>query len=186
MNHWGVPPVPADDRRGFTTVDGMDITLFHTYVITWTPDLVEWQIDGKAYRRVTDRQLVPHEPMFWVMNAWVGGWGGTPGPGTILPSWIEVDHLRIHRLREWAADPAIQIDRPKTKYPAAGAIDVELADFDAGARVEVWDGDVLVETMAKPPFRFLPHKLTRSAHKLTFRGTDGAREATTSLDVTIY
>jgi len=185
VNHWGVPPVPADQRRGFTTVDGLDITKFHTYTIVWKHDLIEWAIDGKPFRRVTDPAHIPQEPMFWVMNAWVGGWGGIPGPSTIFPASIEVDHLRISRLREWTTPAVIQIDQPKATYARSGAIDVELADFDALARVEVWDGDSLVETLTKPPFRFAPKALAPAAHKLTFVGTDGSRTATTVLDVVI-
>ena len=186
VNHWGVPPAAADDRRGFTTVDGLDITDFHTYTITWKPDLVEWQIDGKAFRRVTDPARIPHEPMFWVMNAWVGGWGGTPKPATAFPAGVEVDYLRIYRLREWSTAPAIAIADPKSKYPLTGAISVELADYEPGARVEVRDGATLVATMTKPPFRFPTANLSRSAHELTFTGTDGARMASTSISITVY
>jgi len=186
VDHWGVPPAPADERRAFTTVDGMDITDFHTYTIVWKPDLVEWQVDGKSFMRVTEKDRIPHEPMFWVMNAWVGGWGGTPNPATIFPAGIEVDHVRISRLREWSAAPAIRVDDPRPKVLLSGAIDVQLADFEGNARVEVWDGQELVETMTKPPFRFQPKGLSRAAHKLTFVGLDGARTAKTELDVTIY
>jgi beta-glucanase (GH16 family) len=164
----------------------MDITKFHDYAIVWKPDLVEWQIDGKPYMRLTDPARVPHEPMYWVMNAWVGGWGGTPVPETIFPARIEVDYFRVSRLDKWLAEPAIQIDRPKKKYATKDTITVEIADFDTGARVEVWEGGELLQTMSKAPFRYEPKALSRAAHALRFVGTDGVRTATTSLEITIY
>jgi beta-glucanase (GH16 family) len=185
VNHWGVPPVPADERRGVTTVDGADITVFHTYTIVWKPNLVEWQIDGKAYRRVTDEH-VPHDPMFWVMNAWVGGWGGTPGPATQFPASMEVDYLRIWRLGTSTVPSAVRISNARGSYAAGETIDVEVADFDAPAHVDVWDSGTRVATLDTPPFRFPARHLARTRHGLTFTASDGARTASTTLDVTIH
>lgn len=186
VNHWAVAPLPPDERRGFSTVDGMDITLFHTYAITWKPDVVEWQIDGKPYRRVIDPAKIPHEPMFWVMNAWVGGWGGTPSAATQFPAELEVDYLRIYRLSEWLTEPVIRVVDPKEKVAASETIDVELADFGAGAQVEVREGAALVGRLATPPFRLRAGALKAGPHSLMFVGTDGARTASASLEVTIY
>jgi beta-glucanase (GH16 family) len=185
VNHWALAPLPADQRRGVSTVDGADITLFHTYTIVWKPDLVEWLIDGKPYRRVTEPQKIPHEPMFWVMNAWVGGWGGTPTATTKFPANIEVDYLRIYRWSEWATAPLIRIVDPRTSVSAGDLIVLELADFEVGAHVEVREGETVVETLKTPPFRFAASHLKRGAHRLTFVGADGVRSATTSLDVTV-
>lgn len=188
VNHWGVPPLPADERRGFTTVDGMDITQFHTYAITWTADLLEWQIDGKVYRRVTEPAQIPHEPMFWVMNAWVGGWGGTPSPSTIFPANIEVDYVRIERPSEWLTEPRIRIADPKNKLSREATVDAELADFGADAHVEVREGASLVARLDAPPFRLQAKTLVRGSHALTFAGEShegGVRRAATSLEVTV-
>ena len=185
VNHWGLAPAPADERRGFTTVNGLDITQFHSYTILWKPDLIEWQIDGKAFRRVTDPALVPHEPMFWIMNAWVGGWGGTPGPSTTFPAHLEVDHFRVHRLHEWVTPPSVQIANPKTTYSSKGEIAVELADFERGARVDVTEGGSVIATLTAAPFRFGVRALSLGSHQLRFVGTDGSRTASATLAVTI-
>lgn len=185
VNHWGVLPLPADQRRGVTTVDGADITVFHTYTIVWKPSLVEWQIDGKPYRRVTDEH-VPREPMFWTMNAWVGGWAGTPGPATQLPAAMEIDYLRIWRLGRSPAPAAIRISGGKSSYGAGETIDVEVADFDAPAHVEVWDDTTRVASLDTVPFRFSTRQLARTTHSLTFIASDGARTASTTLAVMIH
>jgi len=184
VNHWALPPLPADDRRGFTTVNGIDISTFHTYTIVWGPELLEWQIDGKAYRQVTGAN-VPHTPMFWILNAWVGGWGGDPSPATQFPASLEVDYLRVQRLATWQVDPAIRVAKPKPSYGARETIAIEIADFDDGATVEMREGDRTVATLAAPPFRFPVAALSHGDHVLTFHATDGSRAASVELAVTI-
>lgn len=184
VSHWDLPPAPADQRRRFTTVSGIDITYFHTYSVVWNPELVEWQIDGEPYMRVTGAG-VPHEPMFWVMNAWVGGWAGKPGKGTIFPARFEVDWFRVYRQRAWLVEPSIRVVKPKDAYGADETIDVDLADFERTARVEVREGDHLLATLPKPPFRFAAKNLGRGRHDLDFTGSDGARSATTKIVVNV-
>jgi beta-glucanase (GH16 family) len=184
VNHWDVPPLPADDRRAFVTVEGLDVTEFHTYAITWTKDLVEWRIDDKPYMRATGKG-VAHEPLFWTINAWVGGWAGAPSTSTSFPAGFEVDYFRIYRPREWPSDPAIRVATSQKDYYLADTLDVHLADFDRGARVEVWEGGRLRDTIAGPPFRFPLAGLTRAQHDLTFVGTDGARRASTDFSVLV-
>ncbi len=185
VNHWGVPPLPPDERRGFTTVNGMDVTQFHTYTVVWTPDLVEWQIDGTPYRRITERARIPHEPMFWVMNAWVGGWGGTPTASTLFPAELEVDYLRISRLRTWLTDPQIRVVGRTKNLRVTEKLSAELADFGERAHVEVWEGAELLVRRMTPPFELTGAELGRGTHSLRFVGTDGVRSAATALDVTV-
>jgi beta-glucanase (GH16 family) len=184
VNHWDLPPVPADDRRRFVTVDGMDITDFHTYSITWTEDLVEWQIDGKAYMRETGRG-VPHEPMFWVVNAWVGGWGGTPSKNTIFPSTFELDWFRVYRLKQWPVEPSIRVNKEKTEYAKGDVIDIQVADLDRNARVEVWEDGALLTSIPKPPFRLRVENLPQGPHALALVGTDGLRTAKKTIDIVV-
>ncbi|OJY28527.1 MAG: hypothetical protein BGO98_05500 [Myxococcales bacterium 68-20] len=184
VNHWALPPLRADDRRDFVTVNGMDITEFHTYSVIWKPDLVEWQIDGKPYKRTTGRG-VPHEPMFWILNAWVGGWGGLPSPSTIFPASFEIDWFRVYRMKEWPVAPTIRVAKAKRRYESGDAIAVELADFERNARVEVWEGSSLIATLTRPPFMLSARNIGVGEHTLTLVGTDGARRATTSIDLVV-
>lgn len=184
VNHWALPPLPADERRGFTTVNGFDITVWHTYTVTWTPALLEWLIDGKTYMRAEGRG-VPHDPMFWTVNAWVGGWAGIPGASTKFPSHFELDYLRVYRPAEWLTDAQIRVVNPRDRVPIETTIDTAIADFDPGASVEVWDGTVRLVTMTKPPFKWKP-TVPKGPHAFTFKATDGTRVASTKADVVIY
>jgi hypothetical protein len=185
VSHWALPPLPADQRRSFVTVNGVDITQFHVYAIVWTPDAVEWRIDDAPYMRVTGKS-VPHEPVFWVLNVWAGGWGGKPNPQTRFPAHFEVDWFRVHRLATWPTEPQIRVRDLRDRYSVGDTIDVELADFDRGAKVEIREGDQLLATLDHPPFRFSPRPLAKGAHVLAITGTDGARRATTTLPCTVY
>ena len=184
VNHWALPPVPADERRRFVTVAGLDITDFHTYAIVWSPDLVEWTIDGKAYMRVTG-EGVPHEPLFWVINSWVGGWAGPPNE-TSIPNHFEVDWFRVYRPATWLTDPIIRVENPREKYSVGDTIDLGLADFDADASVEVREGDRVLATLDRAPFRFQPKGLAGAEHELTFTASSGDRRATTSVQAPFY
>lgn len=184
VNHWDLPPVPADERRRFVTVGGIDITELHTYVVIWKEDLVEWQIDGKPYLRVSGKG-VPHEPVFWVTNAWVGGWAGTPSRNTVFPARFEIDSFRIYREREWPVAPSVLVANAKEAYGSDETIDVWLADFERSARVEIWEGADRLATLVRPPFTLAASNLARGAHTLTIVGTDGARTASTTLTTTV-
>lgn len=95
VNHWDLPPVPADQRRSFFTVEDVDPTEFHVYGVTWLPGLVEWTIDGVPYMRSTTKG-VPDSPIFWTLNGWTGGWGGNPAADLPLPVAFEVDYFRYY------------------------------------------------------------------------------------------
>ena len=62
---------------------------------------------------------------------------------------------------------------------------VELADFERTAGVEVWEGDALLATLPRSPFRFPTKNLSPGTHALKLVATDGARTATPSVDVVI-
>jgi beta-glucanase (GH16 family) len=185
VNHWDLPPIAADERRAYVTVDGLNTTEPHDYTIVWTPETVEWSIDDKPYMRIAGRG-VPHEPVFWIINAWVGGWGGAPSASTKFPAELELEHFRIYRAREWLVPPSIRVRNLRERYSVGDAIPLELADFDRGARVEVWEGGELRETLNAPPFRYRPRSLTRAEHTLDFVATDGKRTASTSARIVVY
>ena len=183
IDHWALPPIAAADRRRFTTVNGFDFTQWHTYAITWTPTLIEWLIDGQAYMRMDEDKGIAHEPMFWTINAWVGGWAGVPTENTKLPSHFEVDYLRVYRPATWLTDPQIRVSNPSTSFATNETINLAVADFDPGTRVEVWEGSKLLTTLTAPPFKYRP--TTAGAHSFTFRASDGRREASTDADVDV-
>lgn len=169
VNHWALPPLPADQRRSFVTVNGFDLTVVHTYVITVLPDLVEWAIDDAPYMRATGAGA-PREPLYWVLNSWVGGWAGVPVSNR-LPNHFEVESFRVYRPDPWTIAPSIRVETTR------GGLDISVADFDSDVTVEVREGDAVLALLDRPPFRFVPSGLSGSAHEYALSAASRGRTA---------
>jgi len=185
VNHWAGEPLPADQRRRFTVVGGVDITAFHVYTVLWKPSLLELQIDGNTYLQSTDVG-VPTTPVSWTINGWVGGWGASTTP-PVVPATFEVDYLRVYRLDGLIGEPTLRVLNPQAQYAAQSDIDLEPSNFDEACfHVEVYEGATFLETLApKWPFRFRPSRLGAGRHTLPFVATDGVRRVTAPLELEV-
>lgn len=183
VNHWDVPPIPADDRRKYVTVE-TDTTEFHVYSILWKPDYMEWQLDGKPYMSSTTKG-VPTSAIAWTINGWVGGWGAiTTKPA--LPEEFEIDWIRVYRVDGLIADPELRVLNAKGEYTRAEVVDVEPANFDEACFVvEVYENAERIATLREWPYRFEMKKLGVGNHALSFVATDGVRSAKVELPITL-
>lgn len=82
---------------------------FHVYGMEWTPDYVEYFLDGESvciYRRTDDaedqtEQAWPFDkPYYLIMNIAVGGMMGGPVTDEELPFVMEVDYVRVYQKEE--------------------------------------------------------------------------------------
>jgi beta-glucanase (GH16 family) len=75
---------------------------FHVFAVEWTPDAVTFLVDEQPYRTVSrdesgSRWVFDH-PFYLVIDLAVGGhWPGAPGPATVFPADMLVDHVRVYR-----------------------------------------------------------------------------------------
>lgn len=74
------------DRGGFSPVDD-PINQFHTYTIKWTPEQLDWIIDGNVVRTLKNTGIegcagYPQSPMQIKLGTWVAGRSDAP-QGTI-------------------------------------------------------------------------------------------------------
>lgn len=83
-------------------VDGFD-NAFHVYAINWTPDRIEFFIDGEQYHLFENNgdgtDAWPFDHAFHlIMNIAVGGgWGGREGVDeSIWPQRMEVEYVRVY------------------------------------------------------------------------------------------
>ena len=79
-------------------------TRFHVYAIEWTPEKIEFFLDGKAYLHIPNEKKTVSEWPFdnkfhLLMNVAVGGgWGGQKGvDDTIFPATMEIDYVRVYQ-----------------------------------------------------------------------------------------
>ncbi|HEY5788505.1 MAG TPA: family 16 glycosylhydrolase [Microlunatus sp.] len=68
---------------------------WHDFRIDWSPNRLDYVIDGKRVWRVSGAQ-VPDEPMYLIFNLAVGGvYPGDPGASTNFPATFAIDRVKI-------------------------------------------------------------------------------------------
>lgn len=70
---------------------------FHTYGMSWRPDVIRWFIDGtEVFQAATPADM--HVPMYMLANLAVGGQGSWPGPtdGTSSAT-MRIDYIRAYQ-----------------------------------------------------------------------------------------
>ncbi|HKI69199.1 MAG TPA: glycoside hydrolase family 16 protein [Verrucomicrobiae bacterium] len=79
-------------------------TNFHTYVLDWTTNSIQWRVDGNLYETQTNWSTAkaPYpapfdQPFYIIMNLAVGGaYGGDPDTNTVFPGEMQVDYVRVY------------------------------------------------------------------------------------------
>ncbi len=78
---------------------------FHTFSVQWSPDHIEWFVDGIKFHDaspadVTPNQWVFNHPFSLLMNVAVGGnFGGAVSADTVFPQSMKVDYLRVYQAK---------------------------------------------------------------------------------------
>ena len=77
---------------------------FHVYAIEWSPEAIDFFIDGRKYftfkNEHTDSDAWPFDqPQYLILNLAIGGeWGGQKGiDDAIFPQRMEVDYVRVYK-----------------------------------------------------------------------------------------
>jgi beta-glucanase (GH16 family) len=74
---------------------------WHVYGLEWSEDAIVWYLDGVEQWRYAERNYIPDEPMYLLINLAVGGeWPGDPDDSTIFPAHFLVDYVRAWRRLE--------------------------------------------------------------------------------------
>jgi beta-glucanase (GH16 family) len=76
---------------------------FHVYAVVWSESAVEFEVDGRVYKKVTPADLpagakwVYDHPFFLLLNVAVGGnWPGYPDATAKFPQRMFVDWVRVY------------------------------------------------------------------------------------------
>jgi len=80
---------------------GGKIDDWHTYAIEWTPERIDWQIDGRTTQTLFKKDAgdgwIFDHPFYIVLNLAVGGdWPGSPDDETVFPAKMLVDYVRVY------------------------------------------------------------------------------------------
>lgn len=77
-------------------------TEFHVYAVDWTPEKMDFLLDGYVYLSIANEHKTVNEwpfdkPEYLLLNVAVGGnWGGAKGiDESVFPAKMEVDYVRV-------------------------------------------------------------------------------------------
>ena len=79
-------------------------TDFHVYSVVWTPESVNWYLNGNwRASHPTPKDFT--RPVHFLLNLAVGGtWPGSPDDTTSFPAHYEIDYVRAYTEKEQCAD----------------------------------------------------------------------------------
>ena len=93
----------GDPTKIFNFSGGDSVTNFHTYLLDWEPNSIQWFVDGQLYE--TQSSQAPfNAPFFFLLNLAVGGnYVSNPtisqiNAGTAFPQELQVDYVRVLEL----------------------------------------------------------------------------------------
>jgi len=70
---------------------------WHTYAVNWQKGSIDWYIDDKNVRSVTD-DTVPSQPMQIALDLAIGGnYPGSPDKTTKFPAVMKIDYVRVYK-----------------------------------------------------------------------------------------
>ena len=98
--HSGAAPTQGIPSKVPASADG-----FHRYGALWTPQTVDFYIDGAKVGSVPTPADM-HKPMYLLANLAVGGsWPGYPDASTQFPARMEIDYIRAWQFPKRPARP---------------------------------------------------------------------------------
>lgn len=83
---------------------------FHTYGVQWSPNQIQFFIDGTIEQTLTPGSIpgggsyVFNHPFFMLLNLAIGGPSGSPS-GTSFPQQMLVDYVRVYKLTDNGTSP---------------------------------------------------------------------------------
>ncbi len=122
---------------------------FHTYGVEWSPNLIQWFLDGREYYRIDpskingNRWVFDHN-FFMILNLAVGGnWPGSPDGSTQFPQQMLIDWVRVSGWNNGGGGPTTP--PPPTTGTALKAshggrcLDIPAGNASDGVRVQMWE-----------------------------------------------
>jgi beta-glucanase (GH16 family) len=101
----------SDRTATYTLPGGAQFSdAYHTFRIDWSPNQIQWFVDGNLYETRTPADVSPNQwafnhPFFLIMNLAVGGtWPGSPDGSTVFPQELRFDYVHVYQLGTASGD----------------------------------------------------------------------------------
>jgi beta-glucanase (GH16 family) len=99
--HWSSSGSHAQHGGSYSLTSGKFADNYHTFTVTWIPQLITWYVDGHQYASlsITSSDLNAFQKSFYILlNLAVGGnWPGSPDSTTEFPQTMMVDYIRVYK-----------------------------------------------------------------------------------------
>ena len=152
--------------------------IFHTYAAEWSPETIEFSVDGTVFFRFHDeRRGWPYWPFdrqfHLLLNIAIGGsWGGQQGvDDSIFPQQMVIDYVRVYQN---SGVPVVALAAPISVQPGEPVvIRAEVSDPDGDlVDVRFLQGDGTLATIDMAPFALSIHDAQRGCYVLGAEATD--------------
>ncbi|MEJ2616010.1 MAG: family 16 glycosylhydrolase [Ignavibacteriaceae bacterium] len=114
--HWSSSGSHAQHGGSYSLSGGKFADNYHTFTVTWIPQLITWYVDGHQYASlsITSSDLNAFQKSFYILlNLAVGGnWPGSPDSSTVFPQTMMVDYIRVYKDTS-QQNAAVTISEPK-------------------------------------------------------------------------
>ena len=165
--HWG-----GDYSKAYKLTNGKFADDFHIFDVTWTPQQIQWHVDGITYNTLDVTNLSAFQKSFFIIiNLAVGGsWPGNPDNTTIFPQTLQVDYLRVYQ--DTTAFPVVSITSPKdqTHFQANKDIIINAsASMQNGniSKVEFYQGSEKIGETFTNPYQMTLKNVYPGKYKIT-------------------
>jgi len=157
---------------------------FHVFSIEWTPDGIDWFVDGTLYHSIRkstlNAQWYPFDESFHlILNLAVGGNFFGPNANVVdenlLPQSLVIDYIRVYQDVNQAPTVAVDVQGGVRTIPSATPVVVEAvaADPDGSVRhVDVFLNGVGIGRVSEAPYRLELGPISDGCHTFTAVATD--------------
>jgi hypothetical protein len=91
---WAHTHRPGDPQDSTSHPTTAKYTSWHTVVIEWTPQYINYILDGKVIGRETDKAYIPTTPMHWVLQTETSL--GDPQPANSAQGNVQIDWVSVY------------------------------------------------------------------------------------------
>ena len=99
--HWSSSGSHEQHGGSYSLTSGKFADNYHTFTVTWIPQLITWYVDGHQYASlsITSSDLNAFQKSFYILlNLAIGGnWPGSPDSTTEFPQTMMVDYIRVYK-----------------------------------------------------------------------------------------
>lgn len=87
----------GDSRSVGHEVETVDLASdWQVYGLEWSEEAIVWYLNGEEVWRYEEKERIPSEPLYLLLNLAVGGdWPGAPDETTVFPAHYVIDYVRV-------------------------------------------------------------------------------------------